>query len=117
MQKTIDSKQQGMTFIGLVLVIAVIVFLAVLVMKVTPAYLEYMSVKKAIKNVVKTADMNNKKDVASAFDKSASIDNVKVVSGKDLVLSGGEVSVEYQVIIPIVSNASVLLDFNATSAK
>jgi Tfp pilus assembly protein PilE len=117
MQKTIHSKQQGMTFIGLVLVIAAVVFLAVLGMKITPAYLEFMSVKKAIKNVVNTADMTNKKEIINAFNNSASIDNVRVVSGKDLVLNGGEISVEYQVTIPIVANASVLLDFHATSAK
>jgi Tfp pilus assembly protein PilE len=117
MQKTIHSKQQGMTFIGLVLVIAAVVFLAVLGMKITPAYLEFMSVKKAIKNVVNTADMTNKKEIINAFNNSASIDNVRVVSGKDLVVNGGEISVEYQVTIPIVANASVLLDFHATSAK
>jgi Tfp pilus assembly protein PilE len=117
MQKTIHSKQKGMTFIGLVLVIAAVVFLAVLVMKITPAYLEFMSVKKAIKNVVNSADLTSKKAVADAFDKSASVDNVKVVNGKDLLVNGGVVSVEYQVTIPIMANASVLLDFNATSAK
>jgi Domain of unknown function (DUF4845) len=117
MQKTIHSKQKGMTFIGLVLVIVAVVFLAVLGMKITPAYLEFMSVKKAIKNAVNIADITNKKEVINAFNNSASIDNVRVVNGKDLVINGGEISVEYQVTIPIVANASVLLDFHASSEK
>jgi Domain of unknown function (DUF4845) len=111
------NKQKGMTFIGLVLVIAAVVCIAVVGMKVTPAYLEFMSVKNAIKKIGREGGDLNKKEVAASFDRSASVDNIAVIKGSDLVVNNGVVSAEYQVIIPIVANASVLLDFNATSAK
>ena len=117
MQNPVLKKQQGMTFIGLVLIIAAIVFFAVLAMKIAPAYMEFMSVKNAIKKAANSADVTSKKEVAQAFDKSASIDNITVVKGSDLNVENGVVSAEYQVLIPIVANASVRLDFNATSAK
>ena len=117
MQNTLSNKQNGMTFIGLVLVIAAVIFLAVIGMKVVPAYLEFVNVKNAIKKAANSADTSSKKEVASAFDKSASIDNITVIKGSDLVVNGGVISVEYQVVVPIVANASVLLDFSATSAK
>jgi hypothetical protein len=63
----------------------------------------------------------SKKQIIEAFSKSASIDNIRVIGDKDLMIgkdeTGNVVSVEYQVTIPIVANASVLLDFKATSAK
>jgi Tfp pilus assembly protein PilE len=116
-QNTVLKQQHGMTFIGLVLIIAAIVFFAVLAMKVAPPYMEFMSVKNAIKKAASSADVTNKKDVASAFDRSAAVDNISVVKGADLTVANGVISAQYQVVVPIVGNASVLLDFNATSAK
>ncbi len=116
-QNTVLKQQQGMTFVGLVLIIAAIIFFAILAMKIAPAYMEFMSVKNAVKKAASSADVSSKKDVANAFDKSATIDNITVVKGSDLKVEGGVISTEYQVLIPIVANASVLLDFNATSAK
>ena len=111
------KRQKGATFIGMVIVIAAVVFFAMLGLKLGPAYLEFMNVKNAIKKVANSADLSDKKAVASQFNNSASIDNISVVKGSDLVVNDGTVSVDYQVVVPIMANASVLLDFKATSAK
>lgn len=116
-KKTSQHKQIGMTFLGMLIVIAVLVCIAVVGMKVLPAYIEFMNVKNAIKKAATSADTSSKKAVAEAFGKSAAVDNIKVITGNDLVVNGGVVSVDYQVTIPIVANASVLLDFSASSAK
>ena len=116
-------KQRGMTFIGLVLVIAAVVFFAVLGMKVVPAYIEFFSVKKIINKIANETNFNemSNKEIAQAFDNSASVNYVSVIRGNDLIIekgpSGNVVTAEYQVTIPIVANASVLLDFSATTAK
>ena len=109
--------QKGGSFIGMVIVIAAVIFFAMLGLKLGPAYLEFMNVKNAIKKVANSADLSDKKAVAIQFNNSASIDNISVVKGSDLVVNDGAVSVDYQVVIPMFANASVLLDFNATSAK
>lgn len=111
------NNQKGGSFIGMVIVIAAIVFIGMIGLKVGPAYLEFLNVKNAIKRAANSADLTSKKAVVDAFDKSASVDNIKVVKGSDLIVNNGVVSVEYQVVIPIMANASALLDFNATSAK
>ena len=115
MQQLTSNKQAGMTFIGLVLVIAAVVCIAVVGMKVAPAYSEFMNVKNAIKKAAGAAD--NKKEIAASFDRTAQIDNIESVKGADLVVNNGVASVEYQKVIPIIANASILLDFSATSAK
>jgi Tfp pilus assembly protein PilE len=117
MKKMTKNNQRGMTFIGLVLVIAAVLFLAVIGMKVVPAYLEFNSVKNAIKKAVASVGTSDKNAVIATFKKYAEVDNIAVVSGKDLVFTGDTVSVDYQVVVPIAANASVLLDFSATSAK
>ena len=114
-------KQRGITFIGLVFVVAAIVFVAVIGMKLTPAYLEFMSVKKVIAKIAREpsfAEMN-KKDIVDEFDKGAVIDNIKVVQGSDLEItkdSGKQiVTAQYQVVVPLVANVSALLDFKAST--
>lgn len=114
------QKQRGMSFIGLVLLIALVVFVAVIGIKVTPAYLEFMSVKKAVANIENDpgfAEMT-KKDIQDAFDKKASVDYITVVKGSDIEVSkdiSGKpaIALEYQVVKPIVANMSILLDFAA----
>ena len=117
------QKQRGMTFIGLVLVIAAVIFLAVLGMKMAPAYIEFFSIKKVINKIANEPNFNemSKKDIIEEFNHGADIGYITIIKGKDLVIekgqSGNVVTAEYQVVIPVVANASVLLDFNATTAK
>lgn len=115
-------KQQGMTFIGLVLTIAAIVFVAVIAMKLTPAYLEYMSVKRAItkiENDPSFASMS-KNEIVAQFDRSAQIDDIKTIKGNELLISkeeGGRpvVTAEYQTVVPLLANVSALIDFRAST--
>ena len=111
------NNQKGGSFIGMLIVIAAIVFLGMIGLKVGPAYLEYMNVKNAVKKVASSVDLTDKKAVITQFNNSASVDNITVVKGSDLVVNGGVVSVDYQVVVPIMANASALLNFSATSAK
>lgn len=117
------KKQQGMTFIGAIFVIAAIVFFAMLGLKLVPAYLEFMNIKNAVKKLSNEAsfDSMSKKELSDAFNRSAQIDDFTSVTGADLQVAktdgGNVVSVQYQKMIPVFANASVLLDFNATTAK
>jgi Domain of unknown function (DUF4845) len=117
------QKQNGMTFIGLVLVIVALVCIALVGAKLTPAYIEFFGVKKIIAKIASESNFNemSKKDIIKEFDHGADIGYVTVIKGSDLAIEKGEfgnvISAEYQVTIPIVANASVLLDFNATTAK
>ncbi|HSH96813.1 MAG: DUF4845 domain-containing protein [Methylophilaceae bacterium] len=117
-------KQRGMTFIGLVFMIAAGLFIAIIAMKLAPAYLEYFNVKNAVTkigNEAGFADMT-KKDIGDEFDRSATIDSIEVVQGRDLEVTKDDsgkqiVSIEYQKVVPIVANISVLLDFSASTDK
>ncbi len=117
------NHQKGATFLGMLIVIAAVVFFAMLGLKLLPAYLEFMNVKHAIKKIADDGGFStmSKKEIAAAFDRSASIDDIDRVKGTDLIVeksdTGNTVSAQYQVVVPIMANASVLLDFNATSAK
>jgi Domain of unknown function (DUF4845) len=117
MHKQQLKQQKGMTFIGAALVIAAIICFAIVGMKVVPAYIEFNSVKSAVKkiNSANPSGSMSRSEINEAFGKSASIDNIDSVTAADLTVENGVVRAEYQKVIPIVGNASALLDFNTAN--
>lgn len=113
--------QGGATLLGMLIIGAMIVFVALIAMKMVPAYTEYFSVKQALKAMKQESlSTMSKREIMNSFDRRASTGYIEVVKGSDLIIEktvGGDtvVSVEYQVIKPIAGNVSVLIDFSASS--
>ncbi|MDP2830088.1 MAG: DUF4845 domain-containing protein [Sulfuricellaceae bacterium] len=116
------KNQLGMTFFGVVFIGGAIIFTAILGMKMVPAYLEFFSVQKILGAMAKDSGFSTMApiEIRKSFDRRAQIDYVKVIEGKDLEISkssSGNLAVaSYQVVIPIVANVSVLLEFEASTA-
>lgn len=115
------KNQQGMTFFGVMFVGMAVVFSAILVMKLIPPYLEFWSVQKIIGVIAKDSALPSMtpQEVRSSFDRRAVIDNVQVITGKDLDISKERgqtvVSAEYSVTVPIAGNLSALIEFQAST--
>jgi hypothetical protein len=116
------NRQRGMTFIGLVLLIAAGLFVVMVGMKLTPAYVEYFTIKKTLKKISEEPGFAtmSRKEIMDVYSKASMIDEIDDVNAKDLVVgksAGGQntVSVAYQKVIPIIANVSVLIDFTAST--
>jgi len=118
-QQTSLKKQWGATLLGMMFVAAALVFMALIAMKVFPAYQEYYSVKTVLAALNKEPlSSMSKKEIQESFNKRANTSYVTVVTGTDLTIdknSAGETvaSVEYQVIKPLFGNISILIDFSS----
>ncbi len=115
------NKQKGATLMGMLIVGAMVVFVALIVMKMVPAYSEFFSVKKVLKAMKsESLDQMSKREIILSFDKRADTSYIESVKGSDLTVeknSSGEtvISVEYRVEQPIMGNVSVVMDFVASS--
>jgi len=113
--------ERGITLLGMLLVGIVIVILAIGGLKIAPAYIEYVTVKKAIVEIAQTEGRGTVGDIRAAFDRHAAIDNIDVIQAKDLDISkeGNEVviSFAYTKKVPLFANVSLLIDFAASSSK
>jgi len=88
-------------------------------MKLAPAYIEYSSIKKNLTAIVKDTNLQNVdlNQIRLSFNKRAQIDNIKTISGQDIKINreNGHIilSVKYTTKIPLISNISLNIDFEA----
>jgi hypothetical protein len=114
-------QQRGVTLVGMVLWGVVIVFVALVAMKLVPAYTEFLTIKKILTDVGSEAGVKNMSnaEIRERFARRAMIDNISTVTPADLKISRESgrtvVSVEYTFQTPLVANVSLLADFSASS--
>lgn len=112
--------QRGMSMVGIVFVCIGLVIVAIAGLKIAPAYIEYFKVKQAVTSVVEGGEARGTvADIRKAFERRASVDDFKAVSGADLDIAkeGDEVviSFAYPQKIPLFGNISLLIDFAGSS--
>jgi hypothetical protein len=116
-----NTQQRGLSMIGFLFVAAILVALAMLAMKVVPAYIEFFGVKKVLADMAHQSDLRNMSngEIRNDFDKRASVGYVEGVTGKDLMVDrrGGipVVIAEYTFRTKLVHNISLVIDFSASS--
>lgn len=117
------NSQQGIGFAAIILIIAAFLFAAILAMKVIPAYLHNKEIEHIFAAVAADPAMQGAtvKDVRAAYYKRATMDSITEITAEDIQIdnSGGSLvlSASYAVKIPVAGNASLVLEFNPTSAK
>jgi hypothetical protein len=111
--------ESGVSLSGLIVVLIVLGALALVAIKVTPAFLEYKAVKSSIVKAKQDAGTGTVREIQQAFDKNAGVNDINAISGRDLVITrdGGatEISFSYEKRIPLAGNVSLLLDFAGTT--
>jgi hypothetical protein len=111
--------ESGVSLSGLIVVLIVLGALALVAIKVAPAFLEYRAVKDSIVKAKAEAGTGTVREIQQAFDKNAGVNDVSSISGRDLVITrdGGtaEISFAYEKRIPLTSSISVVLAFDGTT--
>ncbi|HHT0593570.1 TPA: DUF4845 domain-containing protein [Legionella anisa] len=119
-------KQKGMTFIGMLFTVVVIVMAATIVMRVVPVYLQYYSIIKSIKGLNEISPSSLAGDpmadanvLKSTLDKHLNVNGIESLKENQLMIepigvNKFRVKLKYQVIKPLVHNISLLFDFNHT---
>jgi len=112
------KRQRGLSLIGLMFAGAVLFFLALLLMRAVPVYLEYFKVRTAI-DALAVSGSTSPAELRTGFDKRADMDDIKGVRGVDLDIEksgrGVVISVSYSRKVPLVAHASLVFDFDIRS--
>ncbi len=118
----IKQSQLGVSLSGLLIWIVILVMGGIFAMKLIPPYVQNAEIKDIFNAIAHDPEMQNAplKNIRESFDKRAMMNNITVIEAADLEIgrdAGGlELGARYQVLLPLMGNATLVLDFNPTSA-
>jgi hypothetical protein len=109
--------QRGVSMMGLIVAMVVVIVVALFGMKVVPSVLEFRTAKATIEAVARSAQ--NPNDVRRAFENRATIDNINSVKPADLEITreGNQmvVAFAYRKEVPLFGPVGLYIDFAANS--
>jgi Domain of unknown function (DUF4845) len=116
-------RQNGVTLMGFLMLAVVMVFVALLLFKIGPPYVEYMSIQSNLRAIANDPEgrAGVRRVVEDLFDRRSAIENISSVKATDIIItqtgSGHVLSFEYVVCVPLVFNIRACMDYNPTSSK
>jgi hypothetical protein len=115
--------QKGVTLSGFLLWAIVVSFALLLGFRIGPPYFEYITIKRQLQAVAKEPEVQTgqRAAVETAFMKRTMIEDIKSITGKDLVISkegdGVVISAEYTRCEHVVANLRACMDFAPSSGS
>lgn len=108
-------RQQGMTYLGLLIILGVIAFFAMIAIKVVPLYVENMKVDSTLKSLQQSDAPLNESDIRATLRKRFDINDVAHVRDEDVkVVREGKalvVTVDYEARVPLFANIDLIARF------
>ena len=115
-------KQGGMTMLGFLITLSVVILFLFCGMKIVPMYIEYYSVKKALASIAneQSASATSKDAIRALFARHLKIDYVKIIKPDMLKIeatdSGFNLTVDYERREELIANLDVVGRFRAEQA-
>lgn len=114
-------RQRGITLLGLIIGLFLLVVVALFAMKIIPSYLEYASAKNAIQSIVRERQASTPAEARNAFEARAQVDDIRSVKPQDLEITkeGNELVIGfgYRKEVPLSSNVGVYIDYAASTKE
>lgn len=114
------QRQRGMTFLGIMTILAILGFAIYGAIRVVPVYLEYMEVARAMEQVREehSAIETSAQMIRNSLERRWDVEDIKGLSWKDVSIKktsdGFEVRSAYSVEQPFISNLYLLVKFDKT---
>lgn len=114
------SRQRGATFIGMVVIVAILGLGLYAGIRLTPLYLEYMAVVRALEQTAKehAGGATTPNQLRSSLDRRWTIEDIKSVDPKEIEIkksgSGYTMRAWYRAEAPFIGNVSLAVDFDKT---
>ncbi len=120
--KTTAGRQRGISFFGFIWIAAGVIFVAILGMKLVPAYIHNAQIAQIFKTMAADPAMHDASisEIKFSYSKRANVDYITDITADDIVISKDDgrlsLSASYAVKIPVVANITLLLEFNPSSS-
>ncbi len=120
MKLSMRRRQRGMTFIGLLCILAIVGIVGYAVIRLVPVYLNYMKIARTMEMTATEVKGDNPDpgNIRRILDRHWAIEDPTVVEVKDIEITksdgGVEMHVAYDDAVPYVANVSLSVHFDKT---
>ena len=113
------SRQRGATFLGMVVILAILGFALYAGIRLTPLYLEYMAVARALEQTAKEeAGATSPQTLRNALERRWTIETIDSIQPKDIEIkkagNGFTMRAYYEAQAPFLGNLFLLARFDKT---
>jgi hypothetical protein len=110
-------RQRGATFLGMVIILAILGFALYGGIRLTPIYMEYMAVVRAMQQTAKEG-ATSPQELRNALDRRWTIEDIKSIDPKDIEIKrladGFTMRAFYDAEAPFIGNISLVAHFDKT---
>jgi len=113
------ARQRGLSLVSLIFIGLIAIMLLTIGFKLVPSLIEYLAIDRAIQKIKNEGQ--TVREIRSAFDKYATIDDIKSISSKDLEITkeddGVVISFAYSYSVPIADNVRLVIDYSGSTRE
>lgn len=110
-------RQRGLSLVSLIFLGLIAIMLLTIGFKLVPSLVEYLAVDRAVQKIKNEG--TTVREIRSAFDKHATIDDIKSITSKDLDITkdadGVVISFAYSYSVPIADNVRIVIDYSGST--
>lgn len=111
------ARQRGLSLVSLLFIGVIAVLLLTVGFKLVPSLIEYLAIDRAVQRI--KSEGSTVREIRAAFDRYATIDDIKSVSGKDLDITkdgdGVVISYTYSYSVPLADNVRLVIDYSGST--
>jgi hypothetical protein len=114
------GRQRGATFLGMVIILAIVGSAVYAGIRLTPLYFEYMAVARALDQTAKEyqGEPTSPQALRTSLDRRWTIEDIKSLDPKEIDIkktgNGFTMRAEYRAEAPFAGNVSLVVDFDKT---
>ncbi len=115
--RSLPRRQRGLSLIGLIFLGLIAIVLLTIGFKLVPSLIEYLAIDRAVQKIKNEG--STVRELRNAFDKYATIDDIKSIGGKDLDITkdadGVVISYSYSYSVPLADNVRLVIDYSGST--
>jgi len=119
----LSSRQRGLSFSNLIMGVFALIFVALLGLKLVPAYLHSAQISQIFRDIAADPAMRTASipEIEMSYSKRANINDIRDMKAEDISIVREEdgtlsLGAEYEVRIKLVGNITLLLEFKPSSS-
>jgi hypothetical protein len=111
------QRQQGLSLVSLIFLGLIAIVLLTIGFKLVPSLIEYLAIDRAVQKIKNEG--STVREIRSAFDRYATIDDIKSIQSKDLDITkdadGVVISYAYSYSVSLADNVRLVIDYSGST--